>query len=186
MQHALMHADRYLKWLDMALAAVAAMAIFAMMLITALDVVMRYAFNAPLEWVFDLTTHYLLIAGFFLGLSYALRMNHHICVDFFARRLPPRFYHPFLAVGSLAAGFVFAWVASLGAQEAFLSWANGDVMFGAVIWPTWPGKAVIPLGMAPLGLRSLHRALAHMSAVLDSRWAHRFEIGIDSHVVPEE
>ncbi len=186
MHNALVRADSYLKWLDLLLAAMAAAAILVMMAITATDVIMRYVFNDPLEWVYDLTIHYLLIAGFFLGLSYALRLNHHITVDFFAQMMKPRSYHVALAIGSLAAAFVFFWVAWLGAEEAYTSWKNGDVLFGAVIWPIWPGKIIVPLGMAPLALRALHRFFAHLNAAIDPSLAGKFDIGIDAHAIPEE
>ena len=186
MLKALIEADRYLKWLDVFLAAMAGAAILTMMAINGADVLMRYAFSNPLEWVYDLTIHYLLIAGFFLGLSYTLRLNYHISVDFFAQIMNQHAYHAALAIGSLAASFVFFWVAWLGAEEAWTSWSNGDVLFGAVIWPIWPGKILIPLGMAPLALRSLHRALAHLCASLDPSVADKLEIGIDAHAIPQE
>ncbi len=186
MRNALIQADKYLKILDHVLAALAATAIFAMMLITATDVLMRYAFNDPLEWVYDLTVHYLLIAGFFLGLSYTLRHNHHIAVDFFARRMRPRDYHAALAVGCLLASSVFFLVAWLGAHEAYGSWRSGDVLFGAVIWPIWPSKLIVPLGMFPLALRALLRMLAHVYATFDVSIANALEINIDAHAIPKE
>ncbi|UYV35777.1 TRAP transporter small permease subunit [Rhodobacteraceae bacterium D3-12] len=186
MPNALIQADRYLKAIDIVLAALAATAIFSMMLITATDVLMRYAFNDPLEWVYDLTVHYLLIAGFFLGLSYTLRLNHHITVDFFARKMRPRAYHAAMAIGCLLTSGVFFLVAWLGAHEAYSSWKSGDVLFGAVIWPIWPSKLIVPLGMAPLALRAMLRMMAHLCAASDLSIADALEINIDAHAIPKE
>lgn len=186
MPNALIQTDKYLKLFEIGLAALAAFAVFVMMMITAADVLMRYAFNSPLEWVYDLTVHYLLIAGFFLGLAYTLRCNHHISVDFFARKMPPRTYHLSLALGCFLTASVFLAVAWMGTDETYTSWSSGDVLFGAVIWPIWPSKLIVPLGMAPLALRALHRMVAHLYAAFDPKITKSLEIGIDEHAVPKE
>ncbi|MGB6119858.1 MAG: TRAP transporter small permease [Mesorhizobium sp.] len=172
----LLRTDRWLNWLDLGLAGLAALCIVAMMLLTGADVVMRYAFNSPIPWAYDLVIHYLLVASFFLGLSYTLRMNHHICVDFFARMLPSRSYQWSMALGSLAAALIFGVVAWYGLRDAIYAWTNDEVAFGALIWPMWASKAMIPLGMAPLALRCLHRAIAH--AVLRSDRVAQSKLGL--------
>lgn len=167
MRALLFKTDKWLSGLDLALAVAAALCIVAMMLITGADVVMRYAFNRPLAWAFDLLTHYLLVAGFFLGLSYTLRKNHHICVDFFVRMFPEQMYQIAMVIGSMLGATIFATVACYGAHDAYQAWVNDEVIFGALIWPVWLVKVVIPLGMAPLALRSLHRGFAHALLMFD-------------------
>lgn len=46
------------------------------------DVLMRYFFNAPTVWAFDLSTWSTGIIAFGLG-GYALAMGHHVRVDVF-------------------------------------------------------------------------------------------------------
>ena len=179
MRALLFKTDKWLSGLDAVLAVAAALCIVAMMLITGVDVVMRYAFNRPLAWAFDLLTHYLLVAGFFLGLSYTLRMNHHICVDFFVRMLPERFYQSGIVAGSLIAGAIFATVACYGGHDAYLAWINDEVIFGALIWPVWLVKVIIPLGMAPLALRCFHRGLALAFLMSDPQAQEKLGLGMD-------
>jgi TRAP-type C4-dicarboxylate transport system permease small subunit len=186
MRPLLIRADRWLLRLDKLLAGAAAAAIVIMMAVTAADVVMRYIFNAPLAWAYDLITHYLLVAGFFFGFSYTLRVNHHISVDFFARRLPEQVYHLWLAIGCLAVTFIFAFIAWMGAVDAYHAWRNDEVIFGALIWPTWPAKAIVPIGMVPLALRCLHRAAAHVAARSDHETQAALEIGTDYVVAAED
>lgn len=151
--------DRWLLRLDLLLAGVAAGIVAIMMFLTSLDVVMRYAFNSPLPWVYDVTILYLLPAAFVLGFSYTLRSNNHISVDFFARWLPVSFRNFWTALSSAIAGIIFLYIALIASDVAWDAWVNNDVMFGTLNWPTWPSNAVIPIGIAPLALRCFHSAL---------------------------
>lgn len=171
--------DAWLLRLDTLLAGVAAMAIMAMMLVTAADVVMRYVLHSPLHWAYDLVLQYLLVASFFLGFSYTLRHNHHISVDFFARRLSVKSYHLLLGAGCFAAGCIFVAIAWFGAHDAWLAWENDEVIFGALIWPTWLSKIIVPVGMAPLALRCFHRAIAHLWSFRDRTVVKELQIGVD-------
>lgn len=181
MQQFLGRSDRWLLGLDLVLAALAALCIGAMMVLTAVDVVMRYALNQPLSWAYDLTMNYLLVASFFFGLSYTLRMNHHISVDFFARRLPKRVYHMGMALGCLGAMAIFAAVAWFGLRDTIHAFVNDEVIFGALIWPMWVSKAVVPIGMAPLALRCLHRAVGHLAFATDDVVQARLGLQLDQH-----
>jgi len=157
----LVSADTWLLRLDRFLAAMASLCILAMMLLTSLDVVMRYGFDQPLSWVYDVLTFYILPAAFFLGFSFALRMNHHITVDIFAKMLPQDIYHAAMSVGCLAAAGIFGAIAWFGAHDTLKAWTNDEVAFGTIVWPLWIGKAVVPAGMLPLALRCVHRGIAH-------------------------
>ncbi len=53
------------------------------------EVVMRYAFNAPTSWGFEMTT-FLYGIHFMLGLGDALRTNTHVQIDIFESRLQPK------------------------------------------------------------------------------------------------
>ncbi len=51
----------------------AGLCLAVMMLVVTMDVVMRYGFNAPLGWVYDLVGKYLVVAAFFLAVSETFR-----------------------------------------------------------------------------------------------------------------
>ena len=58
-------------------------------LMTGYEIIMRYVFNAPTKWVFDLS--YMLGGAFFvLGQGYTLRLNKHVRIDIFYSRLSDR------------------------------------------------------------------------------------------------
>lgn len=74
------------SWL---LARVGAVALFAMMLLTAVDVAGRYVFSSPIVGAFEITEFLVLILIFsFIG--YTQREKGHIAVDLLFTRLPKR------------------------------------------------------------------------------------------------
>lgn len=159
--------SRFLAVLDNALAkiewvgiALAAAAFAAMMAVTVIDVIGRYALNAPLTWSFDLITSYLLVAGFFLAISATQANRQHINIDLIPRSLPPRLRAALLAPAfAMAVVFVFviAWTGADGFQKA---WRNNLVMDGVIPWPRWPTYLLVAVGAGLLTLRLVVDCLA--------------------------
>ncbi|HEU0062964.1 MAG TPA: TRAP transporter small permease [Hyphomicrobiaceae bacterium] len=76
------------SWLDRALGAMAALLLFGLMSLTAVDVVSRYIFNWPLRGAFEIT-ELLLLSLIFAGLPLASRAGEHVTLDFIDRALTP-------------------------------------------------------------------------------------------------
>jgi TRAP-type C4-dicarboxylate transport system permease small subunit len=72
---------------DIALATVAGSLLFAMMLLTFTDVVMRYLFNAPVKGGFEVTEMMMAVL-IFAGLPLVSRKNEHVTIDAFDRFFP--------------------------------------------------------------------------------------------------
>lgn len=93
----------------------------ALMLVTGIDVVGRYLFDAPLPGAFE-TTELLLGALVFAALPLVSRAGSHVEVDILATLLPERIGTRLLWLASvIAAGvlLVFAWrLLALGLQQA--------------------------------------------------------------------
>ena len=68
---------------------IAAVFMFAIMIIVFGDVVMRYAFNRPFSWAYDLISLYLMAGVFFLVLSEAYASRAHVSVDILQQKFPP-------------------------------------------------------------------------------------------------
>lgn len=80
-------------WLDgceRALTLVAALATFAMMLLTTADAGGRYLLNRPILAAYEVTTNYLVVAAIFLAMPYAYRQGANIRVTFLVERLDRR------------------------------------------------------------------------------------------------
>ncbi|HEX7440245.1 MAG TPA: TRAP transporter small permease [Caldimonas sp.] len=76
-------------WLLVALGATSASVLFLMMMITAVDVVGRYLFNAPLNGGFEIT-EMLLAALIYCGLPLVSQRREHIVIDTFDTFMAPR------------------------------------------------------------------------------------------------
>lgn len=167
MKNLLLQADRWLWRMDMVLISFAGLAVLVMMGVTFTDVFMRYILNAPLRWGFDLISQYLLIGSFFFAFSYALRTNENVAVDFFSPKIPPSVHSALMCVGHALAALIFISVAWLTALDTLEAWRNDEAFVGALVWPTWSAKIVIPLGALALTLRLAHRSLAYAASIGD-------------------
>jgi len=161
---------RTISALERLWAAAASVCLFAIMVIVVVDVVLRYVFNSPLGWSYDLISLYLMVALFFLALSATQRDDHHVRVDILFRHVSPQMRHCMELVGYLLTVVVLVGIVYQGSLKFWISWQNNDVVAGAVPWPTWLSAIFVPLGVGLLVLRlafsvfSLALAIAKGSA----------------------
>ena len=80
--------DRILGKITHAAAVLAGCLLLITALIICYEIVVRDFFHSPTEWVLEVSTYAILVAGF-LGLAVAFRDNTHVRVDIFAGRLAP-------------------------------------------------------------------------------------------------
>lgn len=142
---------------EAALLALGAGCLFAMMIIVFVDVVMRYLFNSPLGFSYDLISLYLMVGVFFFAFSDTLRHDEHVRVDILylrmsrgMRRLCDRISYGLSAV-------LFATVLWTGLLRAVASTARGEVMATLIPWPIWMAYWIVPIGTAPIMLLCLLR-----------------------------
>ena len=80
---------RWERMTDAVLGFAAAAILFSMMLLTFVDVVLRYLFNMPLRGGFEITEMMLLVL-IFAGLPLVSRADEHVTMDFIDRMLTAR------------------------------------------------------------------------------------------------
>lgn len=80
--------DRILGKVTRAAAVLAGCLLLITALIICYEIVVRDFFHSPTEWVLEVSTYAILVAGF-LGFAVAFRDNTHVRVDIFAGRLAP-------------------------------------------------------------------------------------------------
>ena len=158
--------DRAITALEDAAMVAVVGALFAIMAITVVDVVMRYGFNAPLAFGYDLISQYLLVAAFFLALSYTLRVGGHMNVDMVLVAIrSPRARAALRAIGDALAIVLFVALLHAGWATAQDSFVRGDRLTGPLPWPVWVSQAFVPLGVALLLLRLGCRLAASVAGV---------------------
>ncbi len=137
------------RWLDgceRVLTLVAALATFAMMLLTTADAAGRYLFNRPILAAYELTTNYLMVAVIFLAMPYAYRQGANIRVTFLVDRLgrTPRLVvnHAVQVVSIVYCGALV--YATFQQARHVLSTRT---TFATLDLPLWPAHLVVSIGL---------------------------------------
>ncbi len=131
--------------------------IFAGMIIY--DVVMRYGFNAPTLWAFDLTK---MLYGFYFILlgGYALRHQSHVRVDLVTETLGPATRRIVEILGYFIFFFPFAWVFTTRSWEfAMRSLKQNETTYGAIQLPVYPVKIAMAIAAGLLLIQGVSEVL---------------------------
>jgi len=140
---------------------------FVLIVVTLIEVFMRFVVGSPTIWVFDVA-YMVSGASVLLAAGYALRTDAHVRIDFLSSRLPVR-------VQALVQGLFFALVilpalfmigrAAYG--KAWSAFSSGEVEgvspWAPLIWPFYAaltfGLTVLALQVVAQTIRLLDRAL---------------------------
>jgi tripartite ATP-independent transporter DctM subunit len=130
----------------------AAAVITAMMLITSIDVLLRYVFNSPIPGVYTLI-EMLILGAVFPAVAYVQQVRGMVRVDLFIDRLegnPRTAFELGTLLLALVAFALLGWQVGLLAWDA---WVSGNYEMGIIEWPLWPPMAVMTAGVGLLCLR---------------------------------
>lgn len=133
-------------------AALGAVAIAAIMVLTVADVIRRTLTDKSIQGVVEVAP-LLLLSAAALGFGYAEQTGIHVRTSMLTSRLPRAVALVVRAAGSLVSLLVLAWVAWEALDRAIGAVRNGDVTPGFVAFPTWPAQVLVPLGF---GLFAFH------------------------------
>jgi len=131
------------------------------------EVILRYVFNTPTIWVFDIT--YMLYAAIFMaGAAYALHKGAHIRTDFFFEAWSTRTKGVIDSIAYLALFFPsFMLLLFVGAEE---TWYAIRIMETSEQTPwrpiLWPFKAIVPAACALLLIQGVSEVIKSLHAAL--------------------
>lgn len=136
--------------------------IFIMVVTTTREVMGRYLFNAPTDWILVLC-QYLMVTVAFLGAAYTLEVGGHVSVDLLYTRFSPRAKRSVSIVISLivlCVASIFTWQCW---EFAWGSLQAGAVSGEAVPWPLFPVQVMMPIGSFLLCLACISRIYHNIS-----------------------
>ncbi|MCF8035833.1 MAG: TRAP transporter small permease subunit [Desulfobacteraceae bacterium] len=144
---------------------ITAMLIFPMTAIIIYEVFMRYIFNRPTSWGFELTT-YIYGMHFMLGLGYTLLYNGHVRVEVFLTLLSRRkqkiisvLCHLILLLPVFSlfcyASWSYAWTSVVRLEKSWTSWAP----------PLYPFKLLMALGFLMFVIQGVSSLLKEIQAL---------------------
>lgn len=145
--------------------ALAACLVVLLIVLMMYDVVMRYAFNAPTLWGYDVNT-FLMGAAFILSVAYALSCDAHVRVDL----LHPE-GRPMVKVWVDIVGFVLllpvaAWITVALWHYALESYHTGETS-GTSAWnpAIWPFRFILFLGFLAFTLQIVAELVKRIDAL---------------------
>lgn len=174
---------RSILWVETVCSKGASVCMYGVMLLVAADVGLRYAFDHPLGWTYDLISMYLMPAIFMLALSETFREGHHVRVDLLYARCSPRARLAMSGIGYLLTAGVVLPIVATGARRFWDSLMSGGVIVTSIPWPTWASAVLVVIGFGLLLLRLVYGVVAIAGAL--ARGSHSAE-GVSIAVHTEE
>ncbi len=160
---------RAIDLLDGALIGIGSLMLFALMCVVVADVSLRYFFNAPLQWSYEVVSSYLMPGLFFLAVSHTLRAHSHVAVDILHNYVGPRTRYTFEAIASLLAGPVFAVCAWMAAGVTIEDFRTAATSSSGLAVPTWTVSIFLPVGFGLLSVRLFLNAIGYLLSLSTGR-----------------
>lgn len=157
---------RAIDAIDAMLLSVGCLMLFALMFLVAADVLMRYLFNSPVVWAYEVISNYLMPGLFFLAASHTLKAHSHVSVDILHNYVNRQVRYLFEALGSIAATPVFSLITFVSAQDTLENFRTGAVSASGLALPTWPVSLLLPLGFGLLSIRLALNAGGYIATIL--------------------
>ena len=123
------------------------------------DVILRYAFNSPTRWAFDVSKQ---LYGFYFILlgGYALKHQSHVRVDLLIERFSPGLTRIVELAGYVIFFFPFTWVFMTRSFDfAMTSFSQRETTYGAVALPVYPLKIALCIAAALLFIQGISEVL---------------------------
>lgn len=116
-----------------------------LMVFTVYEVVMRYCFDNPTNWVAEISS-YVLVAIILLPLAYAQQIGRHAKVDVLVLRLSKRKQAILGIVSSLLGLCFFILFTWAGYRYAIDALQTGEISTTTMGAPLFPVKIILPIG----------------------------------------
>jgi TRAP-type mannitol/chloroaromatic compound transport system permease small subunit len=140
---------------------------FALVLVMAGNVLLRYAFSTGSVWAQELEWHLMAPICLF-GMSYALRHGEHVRVDVVYGGFSPRTKRIVDLIAAILAIVISVLIIKLSWNYVGQSWANNEASANPGGIPyRYVLKALIPIGFALLAVQSLAEAARALIALRD-------------------
>jgi len=143
---------RWLEKIIVVLGVIATVSIIILMILTTVDVVMRYIFGNPIKGAYEVSEMFFLTAVF-LGLSYTQLFREHVNADLLVNRLSKHTNLILETIMLLLALFIYVLFSWKGMEAFWSSFMEGEYRWGLIRIPLWPARLMVPLGVSVLCLR---------------------------------
>lgn len=162
--------DRAVQAMTAFATGVAGLFILLTALIVTYEVVMRALFNAPTEWVIEISVYLIVVAGF-LGLAVTYADDKHIKVDLLTIKLPAKI-NKYLELGVNIIALAFSLICLVESWDmASLSFAIDRTAASSIRMPLWIPQSALPIGFGLLLLQIIRKILLDLRDLAAGRVA---------------
>lgn len=158
--------DHVITTVEKSILTLSCICLFGIMIIVTVDVVMRYLFSSPLGWSYDLISLYLATLLFFAAVSDTFRRGSHVKIELFDKLGSVRVRAVLEAIGFLSALVLFYIMFQVSLEDGVNSFLGGDVISGAIAWPTWLQYLFASFGFGLLSIRILFTIAERIQVVV--------------------
>jgi TRAP-type C4-dicarboxylate transport system permease small subunit len=160
---------RVIDRIDDVLMVIGCLMLFALMFVVVGDVVLRYLFNAPLQWSYEVISSYLMPGLFFFAASHTLKAHAHVAVDIVHNYVGRRSRYVLEALVSVLAAPVFLLCAVVSARNTLDDLQTAASSTSGLALPTWTVSVMLPLGFGMLTLRLILNAIGYVATLVSGR-----------------
>ena len=157
---------RIVDAIDGALMVVGCAMLFALMLVVVADVALRYLFNSPLQWSYEVISSYLMPGLFFFAASHTLKAHAHVSVDIVHNYVARRTRYVLEALTSTLAAPAFALCAVVSAERTWEDFRTAAASTSGLALPTWTISLMLPLGFGMLTVRLALNAIGYLATLV--------------------
>jgi TRAP-type C4-dicarboxylate transport system permease small subunit len=152
--------------IDDVLMVIGCLMLFALMFVVVGDVVLRYLFNAPLQWSYEVISSYLMPGLFFFAASHTLKAHAHVAVDIVHNYVSRRTRYVLESLVSVLAAPVFLYCTVISAHHTWADLATAATSTSGLALPTWTVSVMLPIGFGMLTLRLILNAIGYIATLV--------------------
>ena len=129
------------------------------------EVLLRYVFDAPTIWVYEINSYVFCLYVAFSG-AYTLLHNNHTNVDIIYGKFSPKLK---LIIDILGSILLFAVIGTLLWKSSFMAWESWqfkEESFSLLAAPIYPSKIVVPMGAAVFLLQGIAKFIRDVKSLI--------------------
>lgn len=144
---------------------IACVMLFGLMILVVADVALRYLFNAPVAWSYEVISRILMPGLFFLAVAHTQRAHGHVAVDILHNYVSDHTRYILEATSSVLITPVFGYIAWITALDTLQQMQTGAILSDGLELPAWSTTFLMPIGFGLLTIRSFLNALGYLSTL---------------------
>jgi TRAP-type C4-dicarboxylate transport system permease small subunit len=148
------------RWITLPLGVVGGIVVFALMVLTVIDVVMRKLAGQGVPGVIEYS-EVLLVVGVFFAIAAAQVRGFHVATTGFVSALPRTARRIVELVGAALGVLVIATMAYVAVITAWTSFETGEYRMGIAHVLVWPARAAVAVGFILYLVEFIHGAVLH-------------------------